>query len=121
MKRILFLITLLTLISGYSYGYSYSFDSTANMPYVTIQPVTWVYDNRPARLYLKTNNDNQLVSADIVWQIRVAVEVSPSVYVYRTINTGTIPLTGASYQSWNKNNPKYLFDLVSDIKSITIL
>lgn len=112
MKKLLFATALLFSLS--SQAQSLHFDTSANLTYVNIEPVTWVRNQPPVkRLYISAGNDNLINKGVIMWQLRSEVIIDANTKNYNVVATGTATITGNDYEKWDPES-KYLFQYMAE-------
>ena len=90
------------------------FDTTANLTYVNIEPVTWVRNQPPVkRLYISSANDNLLNKGVLLWQLRSEVIIDANTRNYNVVASGTATITGHEYELWDAES-KYLFTYIAN-------
>lgn len=112
------LIALLTLtFASISRAQNIHQDSSLNLQYACINPITYRLDANPCyRLYVWGVFDNGFNSGRVHWQLRdsTGVNVYPNVVV-----EGEQVIDGEDYELWDPAS-KYLFTFIARIKGVVI-
>lgn len=119
MKHII-LIAAFLFAAKFAEAQDVHFDSSANMYFVNVQPVKYVFNQDTVRrLYVEYDNIGK--SARIRWQLRAKTVIDSETNNYPVILSGYYQIQGSDYASWDKNDPAWIFNWVANNSRLNVV
>lgn len=97
------------------------FDSSANMAYVNVQPIKYVFNQDTVkRLYVFVEYDNIGEAARIRYQLRSETRIDSVTYNYPVVMAGNYTIQGSDYTDWDKSDPAWIFNWVANSSRLNV-
>jgi hypothetical protein len=120
MKHII-LIAAFLFAAKYTEAQEVHFDSSANMAFVNVRPVKYVFNQDTVRrLYLSAGFNNMGTAANISWQLRAITVIDSETNNYPVVLSGTYQIQGSDYQDWDQNDPSWIFNWVANNSRLNV-
>jgi len=120
MKHII-LIAAFLFAAKYTEAQEVHFDSSANMAFVNVRPVKYVFNQDTVRrLYVFVEYDNIGEAARIRWQLRARTVIDSETNNYPVILAGNYQIQGSDYSSWDKSDPAWIFEWVANNSRLNV-
>jgi alpha-D-ribose 1-methylphosphonate 5-phosphate C-P lyase len=96
-------------------------DSSANMAYVNLQPIKYVFNKDTVRrLYVYSEFDNMGGQARIYYQLRSETRIDSVTYNYPVVMAGNYTIQGSDYTDWDKSDPSWIFNWVANSSRLNV-